>query len=416
MPTLFICALTRHICAAIVHDGQSVGGMKGKIPPPSIVSSASIAVLFEEDFHIRHRREGSNMERPRTFIWTRCRGMLAALTALVSLVSIAVRAEAAPAQFLTLMTHNVYFGADLSPVLDSPNPDLPLLWEEVKASDIPARATRIADKIAIEEPEIVALQEAAQWSGPGPNGSTIHYDFLVSILSELALRGEHYAPVKVIDDLDITAPVAPGYVHFVDRDILLARTDLPSARLSFSNVQAASYSNLLSVSTALGPITIPRSWISADVSMGGKKFRFITTHLESLSSAIQEAQAGELIAGPADTSLPVVMAGDFNSNANGLPNLPDNTSTYENLLGAGFSDIWTAVGHNRIGNTCCQEADLTNFPSGLSERIDLVLTNGGIKGVAEGVIDNHFWDRVSSPAGPLWPSDHGGLVAVVKMP
>ena len=95
------------------------------------------------------------MERSRTFVSTRSRGMLAALAALVWVASIAVRAEAAQAQFLTLMTHNVYFGADLSPVLDSPNPDLPLLWEEVQASDIPARATKIADKIAIAEPEIV---------------------------------------------------------------------------------------------------------------------------------------------------------------------------------------------------------------------------------------------------------------------
>jgi hypothetical protein len=59
---------------------------------------------------------------------------------------------------------------------------------------------------------------------------------------------------------------------------------------------------------------------------------------------IQVAQAAELVSGPADTSLPVVMAGDFNSNANSQPSLPDNTPTYGNPLACGFSDIWPRLG------------------------------------------------------------------------
>ena len=64
-------------------------------------------------------------------------------------------AGAPPPTFVTVITHNVYFGVDLSPVFGSPNPDLALLWKELQDSDIPARAAEIADKIGAEQPELL---------------------------------------------------------------------------------------------------------------------------------------------------------------------------------------------------------------------------------------------------------------------
>jgi endonuclease/exonuclease/phosphatase family metal-dependent hydrolase len=339
----------------------------------------------------------------------------------ISIASLASNVWADTHQNINVMTQNVYFGADLSPIFGALDPiaAAAFVWTEVQASDIPGRAAEIGDQIAQAEPALVALQEAAQWTGPDSTGATVQYDFLQSILQEVTAKGAHYAAIKVVDDLNITVPIGYAmtgpFVHFTDRDILLARTDLPPGKLGFTNIQGGPFSTLLIVPTGFGPITVPRSWISADVRFGGRNFRFITTHLESFSSVIQVAQAAELLSGPADTSLPVVMAGDFNSNANGQPNLPDNTPTYGDLLAGGFSDIWTAVGH-KVGNTCCQEGDLLNFPSQLTERIDLVMAKSGVTAASERIIDDHNEDRVTSSAGLLWPSDHGGLVSVLKIP
>jgi endonuclease/exonuclease/phosphatase family metal-dependent hydrolase len=90
-------------------------------------------------------------------------------------------------------------------------------------------------------------------------------------------------------------------------------------------------------------------WIAIDAKVRGKTFRFVTSHLESFSAVIQELQAGELLSRPTNTALPVVLSGEFNSNANGLPGLPDDTATYPDLIAAGFEDAWTAVSSD-VGN------------------------------------------------------------------
>jgi hypothetical protein len=81
---------------------------------------------------------------------------IASLVGLIlSLVVSTSLAGAPPPTFVTVITHNVYFGVDLSPVFGSPNPDLALLWKELQDSVIPARAAEIADKIADEQPELL---------------------------------------------------------------------------------------------------------------------------------------------------------------------------------------------------------------------------------------------------------------------
>jgi hypothetical protein len=198
-------------------------------------------------------------------------------------------------------------------------------WVQVVASNIPERADSIAAEIVNDQPALVGLQEVASWStGPSPDNTTVQYDFLKLILSSLEAKGAHYAPVIVHNDIDAAAPTLDHdsnlfYVRLVDREAILARTDLPAADLKVANPQANSFSTLLNfTSLVLGPITVPRSWLSVDAKVRGKVFRFITTHLETYSTDIQVAQAMELISGPADTSLPIVMAGDFNSDANGV--------------------------------------------------------------------------------------------------
>src|SRR5512143_957502 len=67
-----------------------------------------------------------------------------------------------------VMTYNLYFGADLSPIFGAPADQIAILaaqaWAAVQASDIPGRAEAMAKVIAREHPMVVGLQEAATWS------------------------------------------------------------------------------------------------------------------------------------------------------------------------------------------------------------------------------------------------------------
>lgn len=361
--------------------------------------------------------------------------MVAYLVVLILLVPLRTSAQTSGAhQNVLAMTRNVYLGADLSPLFRASTPSEAVaaaasIWTDVQATDIPARGAEIADEIASTKPDLVGLQEAEQWwFGPAPTELAVQFDLLQSILDELASRGVHYGVASVIDNtntLDTPVPIGLSgpFVALIDRDALLVRSDLPF--LSVADVHAENFSHHLPIPTAFGTtVDILRGWISADVTFRGNTFRFITTQLESFDvpqlgipdHAIQQAQALELVSGsgPAVTTLPVVMADDFNSNANGEPGLPDNTPTYDELLANGLTDTWTTVFRNKIGNTCCQAADLLG-PSQLTERIDLVLVNDKVSPAAPRDIGGHNGNRVMTSDGLLWPSDHDGVIAMLKI-
>ena len=58
--------------------------------------------------------------------------------------------------------------------------------------------------------------------------------------------------------------------------------------------------------------------MSADITVDGTTFRFVTTHLDTgqITPLIQQAQVAELLAVENASGLPVIYAGDFNSSAN----------------------------------------------------------------------------------------------------
>jgi endonuclease/exonuclease/phosphatase family metal-dependent hydrolase len=87
-----------------------------------------------------------------------------------------------------------------------------------------------------------------------------------------------------------------------------------------------------------------RGWCSIDVQVRGRWFRFINAHLEEALPAgfpdIQFYQAAEILGGPANISLPVILAGDFNSDANGNYG----PAVYPLLVGpGGFQDAWSVA-------------------------------------------------------------------------
>jgi endonuclease/exonuclease/phosphatase family metal-dependent hydrolase len=346
---------------------------------------------------------------------------LAAIVAVAALTAPAARAEQphpfASHRQVTVMTQNLYLGTDLNPIFGATSQFALFAavgagWAQVQANDFPARAEAIADEIAAAKPDVVGLQEAELYrtdfppDGPATPAETVAYDYLNLLVGALAERGLSYSPVAVFNGTDVELPAGlpPTLdVRFTDRVALLARTDEKTADLKLSNAQSGSYPTALTLNTIAGQIRAPRGWTSVDVKIRGKSFRFVNTHLEAFSAAVRNPQAAELLSGPSATDLPTVVVGDFNSG----PGV--DLGAYETLLSGGFADAWPGG----PGFTCCHHNDLHDQNAPLTKRLDLVFTRGGFDTVSADVVGEQLADR--TPSG-LWPSDHAGVVATLRLP
>ncbi|MFE9928371.1 endonuclease/exonuclease/phosphatase family protein [Streptomyces sp. NPDC005533] len=336
---------------------------------------------------------------------------------------------------LRVATRNLYLGADLAPVLAATTPQglvaaVTAVWANVRATDFTERAEALADEIAESDPHLVGLQEAVLWrsqtpAGPG-SATHVEYDFLQILLDALTARGKHYAAVATVtvgSDFEAPRATPDGLqdIRLTDRDVLLARTDLPARAFSVSHARAARFRDHVSVCRpALGcppgpALRIERGWVSADVTLRGRPARVVTTQLEPADPAVQEAQAAELLAGPLATQLPTVLLGDLDSAAGGVGATPTTgTRSHERLLAAGFTDAWTADRRRPRGPgfTCCQAPDLRNTASALSRRVDYVLFRGRISALTADLMGASPADR--TPSG-LGPSDHAGVTSALRL-
>lgn len=130
----------------------------------------------------------------------------------------------------------------------------------------------------------------------------------------------------------------------------------------------------------------------------------------------QVAQAQEFLAsgGPGSTTLPLVWAGDFNSDADAttVTGIVPDTATYQNIVGAGLRDTWAAVNPGDPGYTCCEAANLDNPLPTLDERIDHVFTRGPWQAVNATIVGASPADKTASNR---WPSDHAGVLAKLNL-
>ena len=104
------------------------------------------------------------------------------------------------------------------------------------------------------------------------------------------------------------------------------------------------------------------------------------------------------------------MVGDFNIVAdNGLdPSFPG----YQAIINAGFTDAWRSKRAPDPGFTCCQAGTLLNPTSQLDRRIDLVVFRGPFSVADIDIIGDQQADRTASG---LWPSDHAGVAATLRL-
>ncbi|MGW5364515.1 endonuclease/exonuclease/phosphatase family protein [Actinopolymorpha pittospori] len=316
-----------------------------------------------------------------------------------------------------VMTQNMYVGADLGVLFEARTPRefaaaVTLVYQQLLASDPAERAAAVAREIAQNKPDLVALQEADIVRTGQPPATNVESDQLKALLAALDRLGLHYETVAIVPEQDVEAPSLLGFdVRLSERNAILARADA-HRHVKVSNLQAQTYAIQETFQTPVASIIGRNGWTSVDATVNGRTFRFVTTHLQPAPPFVttQLAQARDLVASAANTELPVVFAGDFNATAND----PQNPTfpTYQFLLNSGFTDAWTEEHPNDPGFTCCQAPDLRNPVSTLSVRIDLVLFRGPFDVKDIHLVGNRQGDR--TPSG-LWPSDHAGVVATLKL-
>ena len=339
---------------------------------------------------------------------------------------------------VTVMTRNLYLGADLTPALQSTGADSftdanGVIARQVMATNFPVRAKALAKEILKGKPNLVGLQEVAEWrtSPPGTKSFTpamggdktatiVQYDFLKSLLDELNKGKKLYRAVKVNEEFDFEAPAdedlaPPSGINGASRNWRLTMRDVILARkgTKVSKPKGGHFSNLL-VETVSG-ITIPvtRGWASVDAKVGnGPKFHFVDTHFEAFDSpaqvpSVRAQQASQLVGkgGPARSKLPVILVCDCNSDIK-TEVQPGDSQAYRVLRKAGFVERSTS----KPLSCCISDPNLVGGSVGdFDHKVDHILTDTPkkVKLVRSKAVGR-------AKVNGLWPSDHAGLISTLK--
>jgi len=342
---------------------------------------------------------------------------------------------------LIVMTRNIYVGGNVDRVIEASDPnDIPFLaamtFQEMLSTNFWVRAEALVDEIARSQPHLIGLQEISLIRYQSPSDAVyggmipaeiVIFDYLDILMLALANRSLSYYVVESVKNADVEVPmlVSPppnlafDDIRLTDFDVLLARHDVVT-----TNVVTKNYLAVLSLPGT--PIVIPRGYVSADAKVGHKTYRVVNTHLEPFLIPgfpnFKLEQALELIADLQDVMLPTIILGDFNTASGEL--------VYDVFASYGYIDAWT---RNQIqpeipGYTSGHDSDLRNDVVDLDRRIDLILvrSNVGVNGihnigpVFSWVVGDELEDRIpilfDGIQSLIWPSDHAGIVALLRIP
>lgn len=362
---------------------------------------------------------------------------------------------------LTVMTRNLYLGADLSPALQASNVNDAVdaayqIEQQVHRTQFPSvRAAELAAEIKKQKPDIVGLQEGAWWrTGPydlgavtsGPKATQtdpLGGDFLTDLLTQLNKGGKgkkgsasaakkksksvQYRVAVVKPEFDFELPVnqgsgglgaCPAQCHnerLTMRDAILVKKGVKT-----SSATAGTFNTLLRVKVGgVINVDVTRGWAGVNAKVAGKRVHVVDSHLEAFDSAanntgsdgktypkggIREAQAKQLVApgGPTSSKLPTILLGDFNSDSpvHGDQVDPGDALAYRALLANGWSE--RAFTPPPFG-CCLQDANLSDpSTAGITHRVDHIMSNSKKIKFKKGGLTTTY-------ANGLWSSDHFGL-------
>jgi endonuclease/exonuclease/phosphatase family metal-dependent hydrolase len=321
-----------------------------------------------------------------------------------------------PPLTVKVMTRNLYLGANLDPIVKAKSAPEAFAavaagWAQVQANDFPVRARAIAREIGTVKPDFVGFQELTLYRTQTPADFTVTQatkvvlDYARELRLALAARKLKYRFVAIAPwtDAELPAGNPPTMdIRLTVRDGLLVRSD---AKIRIRRVRKVQYATTTPLFGGL--VTAKRGYIVVDAVKAGRAFRVATTHLESFDNASQVAQGQQLGEDLSAGKVPTILLGDLNSRADGT-----GTPTHANLLALGFKDAWTQAHPNDVGLSCCHGDDLRELGGPFYSRIDYVLLRNGFRAVAAGIVGQNPSDRI----GGLWPSDHAGVWATLKLP
>ena len=342
---------------------------------------------------------------------------------------------------VTVMTRNMFLGADLGPGLDAGDLNEAIdgagvILNELDSTKIEERVVPMAKEIKESKADLVGLQEVALWhdqtpsdfgappTGFGSEATNVRYDFLQLLLDELERIGGKYDVVAVQDEFEAELPAntdgSADHSAELDgrlkmRDVILARQ---GSKVKLGKVESANFTEAnLFTPTIAGLIELPvqRGWISVEGKVQGGsgkasaskskdyKFRFVNTHLEAFGEpTIREAQARELFAkgGPLKTGKQVILVGDINSGGPKDNITGDDPLAYDALIDFGMKNLGTR-------HTCCYSS-LFDPDAPIDHTVDHVMAKPGLKQKDAFLTGDDPAER--TPSG-LAPSDHLGVVS-----
>ncbi|KPK78727.1 MAG: hypothetical protein AMJ89_00550 [candidate division Zixibacteria bacterium SM23_73] len=340
---------------------------------------------------------------------------------------------------IVVMTRNIYVGGYVDRILHATDPaEIPFLvtetFQEVLSTNFYYRAEALVDEIMREQPHLIGLQEISliRRQTPGDyllGGSVpateVVFDYLQILSDAIAMRGLEYDVAGIIKNFDVEMPMFVGPdpynplcyddARLTDFDVVLAREGV-----EILDVLAENYEDYISFVS----LPIKRGFVAVDAKVGHKTYKFVNTHLEPDDIDVQMDQAMELMTEYLnDITLPIIVVGDLNTEA-------PTGETYQMFLTNGYVDAWTRnlIRPRTPGLTNPHDWDLRNTEVNFEKRIDLIMVKShvGMKGihnigpvfayVVGDELEDRYYFEYDSLHPWLWPSDHAGVVALLRIP
>jgi endonuclease/exonuclease/phosphatase family metal-dependent hydrolase len=378
---------------------------------------------------------------------------------------------------LTVMSRNIYLGADVGVALEL-IPDFPaaaqFMWDQVKKTDFTKRANKLAAEAASEKPALIGIQEATTWYCKKNLWSekVAVFDFLAQFIRATQANGTSYS-LASFDGVDAFNPgysiaAIPYLTKVEDPDLFPALFGSTSAACGFTigdailvrddlkrnikQVGNTEYDATYSIVPTI--MTIYRGYTWVDFEINDSLVRVISTHLESIwdenkvpNSALQAAQLIEDLKG---AKMPLIVMGDFNADprdprAKGEPNpglQPEiseacptsgiaSCNAYKAMIDAGFINAtpdatnpryftWGASALlNGPDSKRIEVAKKFGNQYGFTDRLDYIFTKNVYATVSSKIIGNIYPDGSSiwdCGEEKCFASDHAGLVATIEIP
>jgi endonuclease/exonuclease/phosphatase family metal-dependent hydrolase len=351
---------------------------------------------------------------------------------------------------LTVMTRNLYLGANLRPIISTTDVNQAVdiagvAGNQAHATRFPSvRAALLAKEIRKKAPDVVGLQEVALYrTAPTNLGAVLNPsatqldplggDFLAELLKRLNKKSKKgkqplsYRLAVVHDELDAEFPVnddgqgsglagADHNERLTLRDAILVRK---GGGIKFTNPTSGTFNTVLrpTIGGAVS-IHVNRGWTAIDVKASGRKVHFVNTHLEAYDDqasnsandgsaypkgGIREAQAKQLVGPGGAANRPrTVLVGDLNADfpVRGDQVFPGDALAFQAVLAGGFRDR----GPTPPPFSCCLGDPLLTNPSkaGVDHQVDFIMSNSKKIRFKKGAITSTY-------ANGLWSADHFGI-------